>query len=266
MEPNYIFLTTGQLLFASVLMAVNIGLSIIIKLGMAKQWVVASLRMTGQLLLVGFLLDWVFALNNPLWILGVALFMTTIASITAVGRTNRRFATIYLNSFISILGAAFFVMFFALAGILQIDPWYSPQYLFPLLGMVLGNTLNGISLGLERFFDSLSVRRKEVEMLLSLGATSWEAANELIRDALRTSMIPTLNSMLVMGVVSLPGMMTGQILAGISPGEAVRYQIIVVFILAAAAALGSILIVILTFRALFNSRHQLLLKRLQTLS
>ena len=103
-------------------------------------------------------------------------------------------------------------------------------------------------------------------MLLSLGATSWEAANELIRDALRTSMIPTLNSMLVMGVVSLPGMMTGQILAGISPGEAVRYQIIVVFILAAAAALGSILIVILTFRALFNSRHQLLLKRLQTLS
>ena len=132
--------------------------------------------------------------------------------------------------------------------------------------MVLGNTLNGISLGLERFLDSLSVRRKEVEMLLSLGATSWEAANELIRDALRTSMIPTLNSMLVMGVVSLPGMMTGQILAGISPGEAVRYQIIVVFILAAAAALGSILIVILTFRALFNSRHQLLLKRLQTLS
>ncbi|GIT04425.1 MAG: hypothetical protein CM1200mP28_16840 [Deltaproteobacteria bacterium] len=83
------YLTSEQLLFASVLIAVNIVLSIIIRLGMAKQWIMASLRMTVQLLLVGFLLDWVFALNNPIWILGVALFMTTIASITAVGRTAK---------------------------------------------------------------------------------------------------------------------------------------------------------------------------------
>ena len=136
MENNYMFLTSEQLLFASVLMAVNIGLSIIIRLGMAKQWIIASFRMTAQLLLVGFLLDWVFALNNPVWILGVALFMTAIASITAVGRTNKRFTEIYLSSFVSVLGTAFFIMFFALKGILQIDPWYSPQYLFPLLGMV----------------------------------------------------------------------------------------------------------------------------------
>jgi len=266
MENNYIFLTSEQLLFASVLMAINICLSIIIRLGMVKQWIIASLRMTAQLLLVGFLLDWVFALNNPVWILGVALFMTTIASITAVGRTNKRFAEIYLSSFVSVLGTAFFIMFFALKGILQIDPWYSPQYLFPLLGMVLGNTINGISLGLDRFMDSLSVRRKEVEMLLSLGATSWEAANELIRDALRTSLIPTINSMLVMGIVSLPGMMTGQILAGVSPGEAVRYQIIVVFIIAAAAALGSTAVIVLAFRALFSSRHQLLFDRLRNVN
>jgi len=95
METNYIFLTNGQLLIASFLMAVNIGLSLILKLGLAKQWSIASLRMVGQLLLVGFLLDWVFALNNPFWILGVALFMATIASITAVGRTRKRFSAIY---------------------------------------------------------------------------------------------------------------------------------------------------------------------------
>ena len=157
-------------------------------------------------------------------------------------------------------------MFFALKGILQIEPWYTPQYLFPLLGMVLGNTINGISLGLDRFMDSLSVRRKEVEMLLSLGATSWEAANELIRDALRTSLIPTINSMLIMGIVSLPGMMTGQILAGVSPGEAVRYQIIVIFIIAAAAALGSTAVIVLAFRALFSSRQQLLFDRLRNVN
>ena len=108
MEPNYIFLTTGQLLIASILMAVNIGLSLTFNLGLGKQWSIASLRMVGQLLLVGFLLDWVFALNNPFWILGVAMFMATIASITTVGSTRKRFSTIYLNSFISILGAGFF--------------------------------------------------------------------------------------------------------------------------------------------------------------
>ena len=266
MENNYIFLTSEQLLFASVLMAFNIGLSNIFRLGMGKQWIMASLRMTSQLLLVGFLLDWVFALNNPIWILGVALFMTTIASITAVGSTSKRFAEIYVSSFVSVLGTAFFTMFFALKGILQIDPWYSPQYLFPLLGMVLGNTINGISLGLDRFMDGLSVRRKEVEMLLNLGATSWESVYDLVRDALRTSLIPTINSMLVMGIVSLPGMMTGQILAGISPGEAVRYQIIVVFIIAAAAALGSTAVIFLAFRALFSSRHQLLFNRLKNVN
>ena len=266
MENNYIFLTSEQLLLASVLMAVNIGLSIKIRLGMGKQWIIASLRMTVQLLLVGFLLDWVFALNNPVWILGVALFMTTIASITAVGRTSKRFAEIYVSSFVSVLGTAFFIMFFALKGILQIDPWYSPQYLFPLLGIVLGNTINGISLGLDRFMDSISLRRKEVEILLSLGATSWEAANELLSDALRTSLIPTINSMLVMGIVSLPGMMTGQILAGVSPGQAVLYQIIVVFIIAAAAALGSTAVIVLAFRALFSPGHQLLFNRLRNVN
>ena len=132
--------------------------------------------------------------------------------------------------------------------------------------MILGNTWNGISLALERFMESLSLRRKEVEMLLSLGATSWEAAHELVRDALRTSMIPTMNSMIVMGIVSLPGIMTGQILAGVSPGEAVRYQIMMIFVIATAAALGSTLIIILSFKALFNSRHQLLLERLQNVT
>ena len=103
-------------------------------------------------------------------------------------------------------------------------------------------------------------------MLLSLGATSWEAAHEMISDAIHTSMTPTLNSMMVMGIVSLPGMMTGQILAGVSPGEAVRYQIMMIFVIATAAALGATLIVVLAFRALFNSSHQLLLERLRNVT
>jgi putative ABC transport system permease protein len=134
---------------------------------------------------------------------------------------------------------------FAVAGIIRVQPWYDPQYLIPLLGMVLGNTLSGISLGLDRFMDSLATQRDQVETLLALGATRWEAAHSQVRDAIRVGMIPTVNSMMVMGLVSLPGMMTGQILAGANPIDAVRYQIVIIFMIAAGAALGIFGVVLL---------------------
>ena len=128
--------------------------------------------------------------------------------------------------------------------------------------MVLGNTLNGISLALDRFLDDLQKQRDLVETRLCLGASAWEASHDLLRSALRTGLIPSINSMAVMGVVSLPGMMTGQILAGVSPGEAVRYQMVIVFMITAAATLGTVIVLLLAFRMLFSSRHQLLLNRL----
>src|SRR3569623_2692060 len=119
----------------------------------------------------------------------------------------------------------------ALLGLLRVEPWYSPQYAIPLLGMILGNTLNGISLGLDRLGGELSGRRAPVEALLALGATRWEAARGPIRQAVRTGLIPTINAMMVVGIVSLPGMMTGQILAGADPVEAVKYQIVMMFLI-----------------------------------
>ena len=130
--------------------------------------------------------------------------------------------------------------------------------------MVLGNTLNGISLALDRFLDDLQKQRDLVETRLCLGTSAWEASHDLLRNALRTGLIPSINSMAVIGVVSLPGMMTGQILAGVSPGEAVRYQMVIVFMITAAATLGTVIVLLLTFRMLFSPRHQLLLNRLST--
>jgi putative ABC transport system permease protein len=128
--------------------------------------------------------------------------------------------------------------------------------------MVLGNALTGVSLALDRFTEDLASRRDQIEAFLALGATRWEAAYKPIQEALRTGMIPTINSMLVMGLVSLPGMMTGQILAGASPIDAVRYQIVIIFMIASGTALGTICVVLLTFRVLFNQEHQLRLERL----
>lgn len=259
---NYIPIGYGQLALASALILINIVLSLVLRLGLEQQLWVASLRMVVQLLLVGYVLEWVFQLQNPVWVLLVALAMAVMAGTSAVNRTQRRYYSIYWHSFISILAAAFIVTGLCVTGIIQVQPWYDPQYLIPLLGMILGNALTGTSLALDRFIENSVSSQGQTEALLALGATRWEAAHPTIKEALRTGMIPTINSMMVMGLVSLPGMMTGQILAGASPTDAVRYQIVIIFAIAAGTALSAIAVVLLAFQVLFNSKHQLRVEKL----
>lgn len=257
MTTSYISITYTQLALAALFILINIGLSFALNLGLGKNLLIASLRMVVQLLLVGYILQWVFTLRNPVLIICVALAMTIMAGISSVNRTRRRFASIYLNNFISLLCGSFLVTGFTVSGIIQVHPWYDPQYLIPLLGMILGNALTGTSLTLERFMEDLTNRREQIEALLTLGATRWEAAHQPIREALRIGMIPTINSMMVMGLVSLPGMMTGQILAGASPVDAIRYQIVIIFAQASGTAIATIGVVMLAFLSLFNQKHQL---------
>jgi putative ABC transport system permease protein len=259
---GYYSLSMTQVGLAALLLLVNVALSIGLQLGLTRSLLIASTRMTVQLLLVGLILEWVFALSSPVPVLGIALVMATLAGITAAGRTRLRFAGIYWDSLLSVMGAAMVVTGAALAGIVQVDPWYNPQYLIPMLGMVLGNILNGINLGLDRFTTSLFDRSALIDSRLALGATRWEAARTEIREALNTALTPAINSMLVMGLVSLPGMMTGQILAGAAPVDAVRYQIVIIFMITSAAALGSLGAILLAYRRLFNARHPLLKHRL----
>jgi len=248
---------------AALLIAVNVGLSLALKLGLTRSLLVASVRMTAQLLLIGLVLDWVFALQNPLPMVAIALVMTTLASVSAVQRTRHRFVGVYWDSLVSTASAAFLVTGFALVGILRVEPWYDAQFLVPLLGMVLGNVLNGISLALDRFTAGVVAGRDQIELLLSLGATRWEAAHELFADAMRVGMIPTINTMMVMGIVSLPGMMTGQILAGALPADAVRYQVVIMFMIASATALGTFGVVGLAFLRLFDERARLRAERVR---
>ena len=146
--------------------------------------------------------------------------------------------------------------------VLRIRPWYEPQYAIPILGMILGNTLTAVSLGIDRMTRELSSTRAVVDMILALGGTRWEAARAAAAQAVKAGMMPTLNQMTVVGIVSLPGMMTGQILAGQSPAEAVRYQIVIMFLIAAASALGTVCAVLLTFNRLFSPAHQFMLHKL----
>ncbi|HEX6199681.1 MAG TPA: iron export ABC transporter permease subunit FetB [Thermoanaerobaculia bacterium] len=255
---GYIELTYLQVAAAALLILVNGGISVALKLGLERRLFVAALRTVVQLLLVGLVLQWVFSLSRWYLVVALGLVMALVAGATAVRRTERRYPGIWANAVLSVWLSSWTIAAAALFGIVDVEPWYRPQYAIPLLGMILGNTLNGISLGLDRLGEDLATRRGEVEGLLALGATRWEAARAPVRRSVRTGMVPIVNAMMVAGIVSLPGMMTGQLLAGVDPVEAVKYQVVIMFLLASGTALGTVGVVLLSYRRLFNRRHQFL--------
>jgi putative ABC transport system permease protein len=255
-SASYLELSYLQVGLATLLILFNAALSVALRLGLGKRLLVASLRTTVQLLLVGLVLQQVFSLRHWAPVLALAFAMVVIAGIAAVRRTTHRYPGIWVDTTLSILVSSWVIAGLALGAILRVEPWYLPQYAIPLLGMILGNTLTGISLGLERFTDTLTRGRDQAELLLSLGGSRWEAALPAIRQAARTGMIPILNSMTVVGIVSLPGMMTGQLLAGVSPVQAVKYQIVIMFLIASATALGTVGAVLFSYLRLFTRRHQ----------
>ena len=258
MSSSYIELSYVQVGIAALLILVNAALSIALRLGLHRSFLIAAVRTVAQLLLVGWILEWVFSLSRWYGVLTLTLVMVVVAGLSAVQRTERRFPGIWLDSILSIWLSSWMITAVALFTIVDVDPWFTPQYSIPLLGMVLGNSLNGVSLGLGRLGEELAARRGEVEGLLALGATRWEAASGPIQAAIRTGLTPILNSMMVVGIVSLPGMMTGQLLAGVEPGQAVKYQVVIMFLIASGTALGTVTVVLLGYRRLFNRRHQFL--------
>ncbi len=251
-----------NLALASLLLVVVGALGIALRLGVGKSLLVAAVRTTLQLLLLGGVLNWVFE-ADALWIvLALVASMIVNASIAAVRRTERRFTGIWLSGLAAVTLSTVFTSSVVLSVVIPADPWHEPRVLIPLVGLILGNALTGLGLCLDTLMRELDSKRSEVECRLALGATAWEACQDIARNAIRTGMMPILNSMTVVGIVSIPGMMTGQILAGADPQEAVRYQIVVMFMVAAATSLSAIGISLLAFRQLVSSRHQLAAHRL----
>lgn len=241
---------------AALLILINAAISLVLRLGIGRRLLVAATRTIVQLLLIGLILRWVFDLQRAEVVVAILLVMVVTAGAAAVSRTDRRYPGIWADSLISMWASSWLITAIALFGIIRVRPWFDPQYAIPLLGMVLGNTLNGISLGLGRLTDELWLERDQVETLLALGATRWEAAEGSVRRAVRTGMIPILNAMMIVGIVSIPGMMTGQLLAGVDPMSAVKYQIVIMFLIASGTALGTVTVVLMGYRRLFNGRHQ----------
>ncbi len=248
---------------AAWLVVVSGVMSMLLRLQLEARLFYAGVRTAAQLALVGLVLGAVFAIRAVWAVLAIALAMTVIAGLSAARRSPRRYAGMWTDAVGSVWASAWLVSAYGLFIVLRPVPWYAPEYAIPLVGLVLGNTLTGISIALDRFGEELVTKRDRVETLLAFGATRWEAARAPVQDAVRAGMIPMINAMLVTGIVSLPGMMTGQLLAGISPTEAVKYQIVVMFLLASGTTLGTVAVVLLAYRRLFNHDHQFLHGRIE---
>ena len=241
---------------AALILAAGI-VSIALRLQLEWRLALAAVRTVVQLMLVGYVLRWVFHLDQWLLVLAVMAVMVVMAAFAAVGRSSRTFAGATPRALLVLVLCGLTTTLMVTQVILGVQPWYRPQYLIPLLGMVLGNGLTGVSLCLDQLLERFSEQRALIEMELSLGATRWEAARDHLAAAVRRGMIPVINAMMVVGVVSLPGMMTGQILAGTDPLVAVKYQIVVMFMIAASTSLGCMLMALAVYRRLFNAQHQL---------
>ena len=258
-----ILLSPLDLGIASALILLLALLSWRMRLGLGNDLMISGARTVVQLLLVGLILTAVFEQQRLVWVALISVVMLLVAGREAMVRQERRFAGWWgfgvgtLSMFVS----TFTMTLFALLAVIGPEPWYTPQYAIPLMGMVLGNTMTGIALALDRLTQNAWDQRAIIEQRLMLGETATEAVRDIRRHSMRNGMIPSINAMAVAGIVSLPGMMTGQILAGAPPMEAVKYQILVMFLITAGTGFGTLAAVWLGARRLFDDRQRLRLDR-----
>ena len=264
MTDAYVPLSYLDVALAAVFLLLNGLLSLRFHLGLERRLAVSAARMVVQLLLIGMLLRTIFEISSP-WLTGlVAAAMVGFAGHEVRARQSRRLAGAwgYGIGTGAMMTAGVIVTVFALTIPIEPDPWWSPRFALPLFGMILGNTMTGVSLGLDGLSTAFWRERGAIEAQLLLGRTRWEATRPFTRAALRAGFMPIVNAMAATGVVSLPGMMTGQILSGVDPQEAVKYQLLIMFLIAGATGLGVLGAVLLQVGRLTDERHRLRLDRL----
>lgn len=256
---SVISLTVWDIAAVSVFVLLNGLLSLRLSLGVERQLLVATIRMVVQLSAVGAILTLLFSVATLPWTLLMALVMVLFAGREIAARQHRRLAGWWgygLGTATMTIAAATLTLV-ALLGAIRPEPLYDPRYAIPLFGMLLGNAMTGISLGLDTLTTAAIRERAAIEARIALGATRLEALRPAMQEAMRRGFMPMINAMAAAGVVSLPGMMTGQILAGIAPTEAVRYQLLIMFLIVGATGLGLLFAVLGGAWRLTDHRHRL---------
>mgnify|MGYP003606195085 CR=1 FL=1 len=247
-----------QVGIAYVFLLVLMGLLRLRGIPRGREALIASFRMTLQLILAGYLLAFVFQRPAPWITLLLVCGMELFAIRTILGKFQGRMPKGLSRAVaIAMLTGTFFALGLFLYGVVQIRPWFDPQYVIPIAGMIIGNAMTGISLGVKTLIEEMQARRQLVEEALVLGAAPMEATREMADRAFEGALLPTINSMMGTGIVFLPGMMTGQILAGASPQVAITYQIGIMLGIFGAVGISVFLFLQLGYRYFFNEQQQL---------
>lgn len=223
-----------------------------------KQLIISTIRMTVQLVLVGYILGYIFEIKSLLLTFLIILIMATFAVFNIFNRVPEEIPRelkkiIALAMFPGTLLPLFYFMFV----VIKPNPWYTPQYIIPIAGMIIGNSMTGITLGVHSLLEGFKSRADSVEAALMLGATPKMASQDIVNNAFDSAILPSLNSLVGMGIVFLPGMMTGQILAGLSPLTAISYQIAILLGIVGGVSFTMIILIQLGYKAFFNEYSQL---------
>ena len=260
MEPEIVNIGFGQLAAGLLFILIAGAASVFHALKLERDLLIGTVRTFAQLFMLGYVLKFIFNLDNVWLVLLIFFFMTFFAAWTIYSRVEEKQISFFFPVLFSMTISFFLVSFMVTAVVVGVKPWWKPQYFIPLGGMVIGNSMNAIAIALERLLGDLRTNRKEIEMKLCLGADYKEASQETVRDAVKAGMIPSINSMMAVGMVFIPGMMTGQILAGADPVLAIKYHIVIMVMIVGSTAIGTLLAISLVRRLCFSPGHQLLLR------
>ena len=241
-----------SLVIAFALFVVPVAISRIYRVGLTGSLLYATARMTVQLILIGIFLKYLFKWDNtPLNILWLAV-MVLVAVVSAVRQSSMKLSKMLLPAFLSFGLATFSIILFFNIFVIRLDNVFNARYLIVLGGMLLGNSLRGNIIGITSFYKSIKKDRKNFRYRLSLGATFRESIRPYLRDSVQLALKPTIAAMATMGIVALPGMMTGVILGGASPEVAIKYQIMIMIAIVVSTILSVVLTILLTLRSAFS--------------
>ncbi|WP_026734411.1 ABC transporter permease [Fischerella sp. PCC 9605] len=243
---------------ATALMAIAIGLSAWESIGLELNLALATGRTILQLAVLGYVLDFIFAFDNAWAVLGFLAVLLTITAIVARNRITQKIPQVLPLVWGSILVSTVLVIIYTNFIIIQPNRWYEPQYVIPLAGIILGNAMNAAAIAGERLVNTINNSQQEIEIHLSLGATPQQAVAQYRKDAIRAGLIPTINQMMIIGLVTIPGFIAGQVLGSVNALDATSYQILIMFMTAVANLLTSILLTRGLSRLFFNSAAQLI--------
>jgi len=252
-------ISTGQLLLALLFILIAQASSFIYHLGLNRDITIGTLRTFSQLFLMGYVLTFILKTSNPWLTLSVFMVMVVSAMFIIKGRVKEKQIPYIIPTFLTMLISYLATALFVSGLVIGITPWWEPRYFIPAGGMVIGNSMSALAISLERLFKDMRQQKDLLEMKLCLGANYREASNDIFRNAVTAGMIPSINAMMGVGLVFIPGMMSGQILAGTDPLIAIRYQIVVMLMLVGSTAVSSVIVMLIIRRRCFGSGEEVLL-------